>query len=50
MFRSKPLISKMWRPEPDTSERSGFSRFERNERTTLFKDDVFNEIRNIIMS
>ena len=40
----KKLISKMWRPEPDDSSRSDFFRFERNERTSLFKEKEFNEI------
>jgi len=34
----------MWRPEPDTSERSGFYRFERNERTTLFSEKEFSDM------
>jgi hypothetical protein len=36
MINQKELISKMWRPEPDTSERSDFFRFERNERAIFF--------------
>ena len=34
----------MWRPKPDTSERSGFYRFERNERTTLFSEKEFSDM------
>ena len=44
MIKSKKLISKIWRPEPDNSERKDFYRFERNERTTLFTDEQFSDI------
>lgn len=50
MVKPKPLIKKMWRPNPDDSSRSDYFRFERNERTTLFKDDVFNEIISSLSS
>lgn len=40
----------MWRPEPDTSERSGFSRFERNERTTLFSEKEFSDMLSQLSS
>ena len=41
MIKSRKLISKIWRPDPDTSERSNYFRFERNERTTLYTDKQF---------
>ena len=44
MVESKKLISKIWRPEPDKSQRFAFCRFERNERTTLFSEVVFNDM------
>ena len=44
MVEPKNLISKIWRPEPDKSQRSSFYRFERNERTTLFSEVVFNDM------
>ena len=44
MIKSKKIISKTWRPEPDISKRSGRFRFERNERTTLFSEIEFNEM------
>ena len=44
MIKAKPLIEKMWRPEPDTSQRYDYYRFDRNERTTLFTDDQFSSI------
>ena len=34
----------MWRPELDDSERFDYSRFERNERTTLYTDAEFQKI------
>jgi len=48
MIKTKEILSKMWRPEPDDSSRSDFFRFERNERTTLFKEKEFNEIISTI--
>ena len=50
MIKPKELVSKMWRPPPDDSSRSDFSRFERNERTTLYKEKEFNEIISTISS
>jgi len=50
MVKPKPLIKKMWRPDPDDSSRSDYYRFERNERTTLFKDDVFHDIISSLSS
>ena len=50
MINSKKLISKMWRPEPDTSKRQDHYRLERNERTSLFKEKEFNEIISTITS
>lgn len=44
MVKPKKLITSLWRPDPDKSERSSFLRFERNERTTLFSDIIFREI------
>ena len=44
MVDSKKLVSKMWRPEPDSSERYDFYRFERNERTTLFSEAEFDDM------
>ena len=44
MIDSKTLISKLWRPDPDTSSRSEYLRFERNERCTLFSESEFNEM------
>ena len=48
MIKPKELVSQMWRPAPDDSSRSDFFRFERNERTTLFKEKEFNEIISTI--
>jgi histidinol-phosphate aminotransferase len=50
MIKPKELVSKMWRPTPDDSSRSDFFRFERNERTTLYKEKEFNEIISTISS
>tara|TARA_B100000427_G_C15517250_1_gene598747 strand:+ start:3161 stop:4228 length:1068 start_codon:yes stop_codon:yes gene_type:complete len=44
MVKSKMLISKIDRPKPDSSTRKNVYRFEKNERTTLFDLDVFNNI------
>ena len=44
MIKPKKLISKIWRPEPDSTVRNDFYRFERNERTTLFSDEQFSDI------
>ncbi len=44
MIKSKKQISKIWRPEPDSSARKDFYRFERNERTTLFSEEQFSDI------
>lgn len=44
MIKSNKLISKINRPKPDSLERKNLYRFEKNERTTLFSNDVFNEI------
>ena len=48
MIKSKPLISKMWRPSPDSSERSQIFRFDRNERTTVFSDEELNNLYSSI--
>ena len=47
-IKPKDIISKIWRPEPDTSERTEYYRFERNERTTLFDDKEFSKIISTI--
>ena len=44
MIKPKPLVEKMWRPEPDSSSRFDNYRFDRNERTTLFNDQQFSNI------
>ena len=44
MIKPKKLISKIWRPEPDSTARKDFCRFERNERTTLFSNEQFFDI------
>ena len=44
MIKPKKLISKIWRPEPDSTVRNDFYRFERNERTTLFSNEQFFDI------
>ena len=44
MIKAKSLVEKIWRPEPDTSQRNNYYRFDRNERTTLFTDDQFSNI------
>ena len=44
MIEAKSLVEKMWRPEPDTSQRFDYYRFDRNERTTLFTDEQFSNI------
>jgi len=44
MIKPKKLISKIWRPEPDSTARNDFYRFERNEPTTLFSDEQFFDI------
>lgn len=44
MIKSKPLVSNIDRPSPDTASRSNLLRLDRNERTTLFSDDEFNEM------
>jgi len=40
----KKTIEKIWRPAPDTSKRSNYYRFERNERTTLFSVAEFDDM------
>jgi len=44
MIKPKPLIDKMWRPEPDDTSRIDKYRFNSNERTTLFDDKEFSRI------
>jgi histidinol-phosphate aminotransferase len=50
MIKPKKLISKIWRPELDSSERKDFYRFERNERTTLFTDEQYSDILSNLTS
>ena len=50
MIKSKKFIQELWRPEPDKSKRSDYYRFERNERTTLFTSEQFNDIISTISS
>ena len=53
MIKTKEILSKMWRPEPDDSSRSDFFRFERNERAIFFNkinySDFVNPIRKILV-
>lgn len=44
MIEAKKLISKITRPGPDNSHRSSIYRFDRNERTTLFPEPVFQDM------
>ena len=50
MINSKKNIQRISRPKPDTSERLSHYRFDRNERTTLFSDKVFEEILSNLSS
>tara|TARA_Y100000590_G_scaffold464953_1_gene635775 strand:- start:669 stop:1751 length:1083 start_codon:yes stop_codon:yes gene_type:complete len=49
-IKPKKTIIKMWRPDPDTSERSNFFRFDRNERTTLFSEKEFKKMLSTLNS
>ena len=44
MIKPKPLIDKMWSPDPDDTSRKDKYRFNSNERTTLFDDKDFSRI------
>jgi histidinol-phosphate aminotransferase len=44
MIKSKKLISMIERPIPDTLERRTLYRFEKNERTTLFSKEEFDQM------
>ena len=50
MIKSKKFIQELWRPDPDKSKRSDYFRFERNERTTLFTSEQFDDIISTISS
>lgn len=44
MIKSKDLVHQIDRPAPDCSTRINHYRFDRNERTTLFSDEEFQEM------
>ena len=44
MIKPKKNISKLWRPPPEVLDRSSYYRFEKNERTTLFSEEEFNNM------
>jgi len=48
MIKSKNNIKKINRPDPDASKRFSHYRFDRNERTTLFKKEQFNKMLSIL--
>jgi histidinol-phosphate aminotransferase len=48
MIKSKPLVSAIGRPAPDTLRRTNLLRLDKNERTTLFSDREFQAMMSTI--